>query len=319
MTTAQLNPKVTILIPTYNQAHFVLEAINSALAQNYAPLEVIVGDDASSDETFEVVSCIKDTRLKYVKNPINLGRVRNYNNLLYCHATGNYVINLDGDDYFTDCNFIAEAIRLIGTNKNIIMVVAKVTTKTSHSEYVSNLPPRDSLTGIQILEKLPDSRYSMMHMGVLYARKPAIEIGFYRTPAISSDRESLYRLALRGEVKYLDSNIGVWRIHGGNETGTGDIVKLFDNLAIWEPIYKDAVSFGMNLILAKLIAARCVAANALSDCTTISRAGNFELIKYLFSVWKEYKLAFLLISLNWKHIATMARSFFGYYRKIDKG
>ena len=90
--------KVTIMIPTYNQAGFIRDAIDSALAQNYPELEVIVCDDASSDETYQVVASIQDRRLKYIRNPINLGRTNNYKNLLHNHAIGDFVVNLDGDD-----------------------------------------------------------------------------------------------------------------------------------------------------------------------------------------------------------------------------
>ena len=67
--------KVTIMIPTYNQAVFIREAVDSALAQTYSNLEVIVGDDASTDGTQEIVAKINDPRLKYVRNVCNLGRV----------------------------------------------------------------------------------------------------------------------------------------------------------------------------------------------------------------------------------------------------
>ena len=49
--TETAGPKVTIMIPTFNQAEFIGEAINSALAQTYLNLEIIVGDDASTDAT----------------------------------------------------------------------------------------------------------------------------------------------------------------------------------------------------------------------------------------------------------------------------
>jgi len=80
--------KVTIMIPTYNQSAFILNAINSALDQNYPNLEVIVGDDASTDTTSEILKTIDDSRLKIVRNTFNLGRVGNYRNLLYNHASG---------------------------------------------------------------------------------------------------------------------------------------------------------------------------------------------------------------------------------------
>ena len=54
--TETIKPKVTIMIPTFNQAAFIGEAIGSALAQTYSNLEIIVGDDASTDATPEILA-----------------------------------------------------------------------------------------------------------------------------------------------------------------------------------------------------------------------------------------------------------------------
>ena len=315
MNTENKKIKVTIMIPTYNQAGYIQEAIESALAQTYPEIEVIVGDDASTDDTMQVVASIKDRRLKYVRNPLNLGRTKNYRNLLGNHACGDFVVNLDGDDYYTDFNFISEAVKLIGTNEKVVMIVAKATTKFMHREYVSEIPSHENSTGMEILKNLPNRNYFFKHMAVLYARKPAIEIDFYRSPALSSDWESLYRLALRGGVIYLDRNIGVWRIHGENESETINIEKLLENLTVWQTIYKDAIAFGMAPIIAKLRSARCVAFFAQSSCTRISKAGNKDLIEFISSVFKNYKLAFFVIALTPKYAARVAASILGYYRR----
>lgn len=307
--------KVTIMIPTYNQAAYVRQAIDSALAQSYPNLEVIVGDDASTDATPTIVSNITDPRLTYVRNTTNLGRTGNYRNLLRHHATGDYVVNLDGDDYYTDPEFISEAIKIISQNDNVIMVVAKALTKSTAEEYVSSIPSQKSATGREILRKLPDAKYLLMHMAVLYARKPALEIGFYRSTTISSDWESLYRLALRGCIQYLNRDVGVWRIHESNETGTTDHSKQFENLSIWTAIYEDATLFGMNKILAKFISAKCVAFFALSSCARVSITGNVALVKFLRDVIANYRFAATLLLLNPKYLIRLVLCIAGYYRK----
>ncbi len=75
--------KVTIGIPTYNQAAFIKEAVQSALNQTYTELEVIVADDGSTDGTRERLSAFfSDSRFKYFCNSRNLGRTQNYSHLL---------------------------------------------------------------------------------------------------------------------------------------------------------------------------------------------------------------------------------------------
>lgn len=307
--------KVTIMIPTYNQAAYIRQAIDSALAQSYPNLEVIVGDDASTDVTPSIVSNIADQRLKYIRNTANLGRTGNYRNLLQYHATGDYVVNLDGDDYYTDPEFISEAIKIIVKNDNVIMVVAKATTKSSSNEYVSNIPSHKSATGREILKNLPDANYLLMHMAVLYARKQALQIGFYRSTTISSDWESLYRLALRGGIQYLNRVVGVWRIHESNETGTTDHSKQFENLSIWTVIYEDATLFGMNKKMAQFISSKCIAFFALLSCVRISKNGNVALVYFLRDVIANYRFAATLLLINPKYLIRLVLCFAGYYRK----
>jgi glycosyltransferase involved in cell wall biosynthesis len=305
--------KVTVMIPTYNQSAYVKQAIGSALSQIYPDLEVVVGDDASTDNTPKIVKNIKDKRLKYVRNPSNLGRTGNYRNLLYNHATGDYVVNLDGDDYFTDPDFISEAVKRINASKNVIMVVARVTTKTNDCEVVSDIPDIKTIAGMEILRKLPDPEYLIKHMAAVYARSPAIRIGFYRNYAVSSDWESLYRLCLRGNVEYLDRKVGVWRIHEANETKTIDLDKHASNLQIWHDIYKDAVIFGMNPVLAHLISSKCIAFFAIMSCMQLAVKKKTIILKFLMMVFNLSKTSIMIILFTPRYLATVIFSLTDYY------
>ena len=235
--------------------------------------------------------------------------------MLYNHATGDYVVNLDGDDYYTDPDFISEAVKLIAPGKNLVMIVARATTKTTDKQCVSLIPKYQSVIGMQILRNLPASKYFIMHMTVMYARQSALKIDFYRSPVISSDWESLYRLSLLGTVQYLNRNVGVWRIHDSNETGTTDPAKQLENLTIWPVIYKDAVAFGMNAILAKFICARCIAFFIQSSCEKISMDNNAVLVKFIMDVYSKYKFATFLLILTPVYTSRVLLSLTGYYRR----
>ena len=310
--------RVSVMIPTYNQAGFVGEAIASALAQTYPHLEVVVGDDASTDGTQAVVAGISDPRLRYVRHPANLGRTANYRALLYEHATGDFVVNLDGDDYFSDPDFVAEAVKCLQADPEAVMVVARVATRSARATSVSELPTEDRLSGLQILRRLPAPSCLLMHMGVLYARAPALAIDFYRSPAISSDWESLYRLALRGNVRFLRRTVGVWRVHGQNETGTTDPRKLLDNLDIWAPVYRDAVECGMPRAGARLARARTVAFLARQNLPGVSREGNRALAQFVRSLAAKDPLAVLLLALQPTALATLVAGFAGWFRRSGR-
>ena len=80
-----MRPLVTVFIPCYNQSSVLSRAINSVLTQTYKNLEIIVGDDCSTDETSLVVQTfLHDSRVQYKKSEKNLGRVGNYRRGLCC-------------------------------------------------------------------------------------------------------------------------------------------------------------------------------------------------------------------------------------------
>lgn len=89
--------KVTVLMPTYNVAPYVKEAIESVLHQTYADFELLVVDDCSTDQTVDVVRSIADPRVRLEQNESNLGLADNLNRGLSLIHT-EYVARMDGDD-----------------------------------------------------------------------------------------------------------------------------------------------------------------------------------------------------------------------------
>ena len=107
------NPKaalgVSIIVPAYNYAQFLPQAIDSALAQTYSPVEVIVVDDGSTDSTPEVVAQYSDPRVRYVyQKNAGLSAARNTG---IGHALYDHVSFLDADDKLLPqmCERIMEA------------------------------------------------------------------------------------------------------------------------------------------------------------------------------------------------------------------
>jgi glycosyltransferase involved in cell wall biosynthesis len=91
-----VSPNISVVIPTYERAHLVSEAIASVLRQTYSDFELLVVDDGSSDDTTEVVSSFKDERLRLVLLPRG-GRSRARNEGA-ARARGEVVVFLDSDD-----------------------------------------------------------------------------------------------------------------------------------------------------------------------------------------------------------------------------
>jgi len=128
-------PFITIGIPTYNRADgFLRQAMQSALAQTYAEMEIVVSDNASTDHTEELIKGFADQRVRYFKHEENIGLKNNFN---YCveKSKGDYFLLLCDDDlidpdllttcmkkidYKTDVGVILSGIRLIDKKGEMI-------------------------------------------------------------------------------------------------------------------------------------------------------------------------------------------------------
>lgn len=90
-------PTVSVIIPTYNRAHLVSRAIQSVLNQTYQDFELIVVDDASRDNTEEVIKQFNDERIKYFRHEKNKGGSTARNTGIKA-SRGRYITLLDDDD-----------------------------------------------------------------------------------------------------------------------------------------------------------------------------------------------------------------------------
>jgi glycosyltransferase involved in cell wall biosynthesis len=89
--------RVTVFVPTYNRARFLPHALDSIFAQTYDDFVVVVADNASTDETPEVVARYDDPRLTYVRRPENIGITATHNRCLESLET-EYSLILPDDD-----------------------------------------------------------------------------------------------------------------------------------------------------------------------------------------------------------------------------
>jgi glycosyltransferase involved in cell wall biosynthesis len=319
-------PRVSIMIPTYNQARLVGEAIESALAQTYENLEVIIADDASPDETPEMVRPFtNDSRVSYHRNSRNLGRVANYRHALYELATGDWVINLDGDDYLTDPGYVEDAIRSVYDDDNVVLIVAGKRILEADGFYMTRLPTKRQLERVDGTSLfLGWFEYSVIpHLTALYRRDVAIKIGFYERNILSSDWESLRRLVLHGDVLLLGRVVGVWRAHHvGNASRTLVVSELISNLQSILSPYAYALERGIskaelvrwkNRALAKYVSAYAGLLLANGD-----RASARALLHALRDHQAAYRLALCYLTLDTKMWAKIGLRLLGGDRLTER-
>jgi glycosyltransferase involved in cell wall biosynthesis len=95
--TTDINPLVSIIMPTYNRAGFILETIQCIVNQSYANWELLILDDGSVDDTEKIVKNIKDNRISYHKfqRTAITGKLKNYG---IHESKGELIAFMDSDD-----------------------------------------------------------------------------------------------------------------------------------------------------------------------------------------------------------------------------
>ena len=121
-------PTVSVIIPTYNRADLITQAIDSVLQQTYPDFELIVVDDGSTDDTESVVRAYGD-RVRYVRT--QNGGTGHARNVGMQHASGRYLTFLDSDDLLYPYALEIET-RLLERFPDVSMVCAEVTGFDDH-------------------------------------------------------------------------------------------------------------------------------------------------------------------------------------------
>lgn len=127
--------KVSIIIPAYNQAHYLPDAINSALEQSHPDVEVIVVDDGSTDHTPDVTAEYADRPNVKLIRQANTG-LSGARNRGFSEATGDYICFLDSDDYFSP-DKVQKQAAMLDANPDLGFVYCDIVTVDPSGEPVA--------------------------------------------------------------------------------------------------------------------------------------------------------------------------------------
>ena len=90
-------PLITVLMPVYNGAKYLNEAIDSILNQTFSDFELLIIDDGSTDQSIDLIKAYNDPRIKLIVNKKNIGQSATLNKGLEL-ARGKYIARMDQDD-----------------------------------------------------------------------------------------------------------------------------------------------------------------------------------------------------------------------------
>ncbi|MDR3558647.1 MAG: glycosyltransferase family A protein [Candidatus Pacebacteria bacterium] len=211
-------PKISVIMPTYNRARYIADAIKSAQNQILRDWELIVVDDGSTDETGIIVHEMakNDPRISYFKNERNLG-IATTRNRGVSLAKADYVAMLDSDDIWISPDKLAkqlsffehnEKLGIVGTNAFFINEDGKPIGKRTRF-------PSDDID----IRKVELYRNILMQSGLVIRKSAILQAGGYDPQfSIFDDHDLWLKIGKNYEFMILPSLDLTYRIHKGGIT-----------------------------------------------------------------------------------------------------
>jgi glycosyltransferase involved in cell wall biosynthesis len=223
MTSAE--PLVTVGLPTYNRAQLLPRAIASVLAQSYQRVELVISDNASTDETESICreAMRQDGRIQYVRQPTNCGPIENFTEVVR-RSSGELFMWLSDDDWL-DAEYLSTCVALLTANQDVSAVCGRV-------RYVNHDTTAFFEDPVAILDSVPANR--VLHYFRTVVRNGVFHSLMRRADAVSIPLENRFGsdwlfmggMACLGKIR-TSPDVCVHRSLGG---ASGSIKSLVDTL-----------------------------------------------------------------------------------------
>jgi len=251
------SPAVTVLIPAYNAAQYIGESVHSVLSQTLEDFEIVVVDDGSADQTRDILSCIRDARLRVIFNEKNLGIVRSLNKG-FAAARGQYVARLDADDYSTPDRLLAQKA-FLDKHQSVVMVGSGGWSLTSGKINALRIAPEADPA---VLRWLLHILNPIGHSSMMFRRDVVLAMNEYLREDFeyAEDFEFSHRLLGVGTVAMLPAQLVVFRrLPGGmSRLGVERVLQKTTTIleAVYSPLLGQQATEAAAVISAHLMAGR---------------------------------------------------------------
>jgi glycosyltransferase involved in cell wall biosynthesis len=222
---------VSILIPVYNCSQFISTAIESVLAQTFEDWELIIVDDSSTDESYEIALkySSKFSKIRAFRNSVNLGMLENWNyGISLCK--GKYFAKLDADDFWHP-RMLEQCVDVLENDRNVAIVFSKYVNVDTQDkvlpETLFELPDfaRNQKFSCIPLVKLGSSamlQFPILRQGLGLIRRDIFNsLGPYRylltaETQASTDTEFYFRVGCHFDLYCIDEVLYFYRLHEGS-------------------------------------------------------------------------------------------------------
>jgi glycosyltransferase involved in cell wall biosynthesis len=213
------DPLVTIAMPTYQRPGFLRLALASACRQTYTNLQIVVRDNASSDDTPDVVASFSDRRIEFLQAPVNEGSWQNGNECVR-HARGKYLLVLCDDDILGD-NYVETLVGFMEKDPEIAASYGATTVIDAAGTEGLKISPNGTMkwTASEICRAWCKGALPLVS-GINFLCRTS----FFRSlegrnkfpDGHNSDNAVFMAAGIRGKVLFTDKCFFYYRVHGAN-------------------------------------------------------------------------------------------------------
>jgi glycosyltransferase involved in cell wall biosynthesis len=207
-------PTLSVLLPAYNAARYVAEAVESILAQTYTDFEFLIVDDGSTDDTPKILRryAERDRRIHFVSRP-NTGYVIALNEML-ARARGEFIARMDADDIALPRRFECQ-MSYLSAHPECVMIGSRVVIIDPDGSPLSEMG--EALTHEEIDSALMTARGQIVyHPSVIIRKQSILDVGAYRPEHNTAEDLDLFlRLAEIGRIANLAEPLLRYREHMG--------------------------------------------------------------------------------------------------------
>jgi glycosyltransferase involved in cell wall biosynthesis len=197
---------VNVGMPVYNEARYISKAIESVLSQEFTDFQLIIFDNASTDNTVAICKqyAIKDSRIKIIENPVNIGVSDNFKKA-FEESTSPYFVWISGHDLWHP-EFLTRCVIGLENNPSVVLYYPKSTWIDDTDRDLGEIGRSIETRGLD-----PVSRFQVVLWGMGYGsptygllRSSALKQVTLGTKVVGLDNIILNELSLLGDIAYLD-------------------------------------------------------------------------------------------------------------------
>ena len=211
-----MQSKVTIAIPTLNRSTFLRIALASAFAQSYNSLEVVVSNNASTDDTANLLASISDHRLRVLSQPNTISMMENWNMCLSA-ATGEYFLLLSDDDELAP-RAIEEMVSVFqndessGDKIGFVYCSGSVIDGDGKTLSFGHEAPSEE-SAVEIISAFFKGKRSTWACAILFRREDLAPGYDMRFPLMADAAQWIRVAALYGSVRFVNRRLTRYRMH----------------------------------------------------------------------------------------------------------